>query len=223
MNRELGHNINDRREKLMDYLCQELRPDEAQAFELHLEGCPACQRDVADFRQVKEALATWELEGVPHISLSIDAQPKRSWFELFRALPLWMRLVSAAAAAMLLLALFNVQVGYNAKDGFQFRASLIPQSKPAPPSPTIGFTEDEVKAVVAAAVQQANQKHSQKLAAQLDQLAKELRWENQQKLTKLARTLRQEQENRIFELTDQAQNSYTTLTDLLGGGARNGY
>jgi len=228
MMKERGQRFNEHREKLMDYIYQELTPDEALAFEQHLEGCQVCQRDLADFHQVRQALASWELEGVPHVSLTVDHQPTRGWIDLFRTLPFWMRLVTTAAAAMLLFAVFNVRLSYSATDGFQFSASLFPQ--PVSNSPDrngpqrAGLSEQHVRALIETAVQQANQQRTQQVAAQLEALAKDLRSENQRKLIKLAESLRKEQEDRFLEAWDQAQHaSFTTLTDLLSGGTRNGY
>jgi hypothetical protein len=221
-------NFNDHRDRLMDYIYQELTPAETRAFEQHLEGCQRCQRDLADFHQVRSALASWELEGVPHISVTVDPPATKRWLELFRALPFWLRLATTAAAVMLLLALFNVRVSYQATDGFQFSASLMPPSlgnapRANEPRP-VGLSEPQVRALIETAIIQANQQRDQQVTAQLEALAKDMRSENQQKLIKLAQALRQEQEDRFLEVWDQAQrSSYTTLTELLYGGNNNGY
>ncbi|MCS6803723.1 MAG: zf-HC2 domain-containing protein [Acidobacteriota bacterium] len=222
---------NEHRELVMSYLYDEMQPEEARAFEQHLAACPPCQRDVADFRQVKQALASWPLEGVPHITVAI--QPKQSWLDAFRTFPIWLKLATAAAATMLLLALFNVRVATNAQGGFEFSASLLPprsntttaganvlQRTPTAPA---ALTEDQVKAIVTAAIEQTEQIREQKLAAQLAALANAMRAEHQQRLIKLATMLRQEQADQLYELTNQTQRSYTTLTDLLGGSNGNGY
>jgi anti-sigma factor RsiW len=220
-------NINDHREKLMDYLYQELSPDEAAAFELHLEQCRVCNRDLAGFRQVRASLASWELEGVPHISLAVDPHPTRSWIDRFRSLPFWMRVATVGAAAMLLLAIFNVQMSYSANGGWEFSASLLPKShiqSPTANGPHLaGLTEEQVRALIAAAVSQVDQQHNQKIAAELDALIQEIQLKNQQRLTKLAQSLREEQEDRFNELSGQGQHPFTTLTDLLGEGSTTGY
>jgi hypothetical protein len=183
---------------------------------------------LADFHQVRSALASWELEGVPHISVTVDPPATKRWLELFRALPFWLRLATTAAAVMLLLALFNVRVSYQATDGFQFSASLMPPSlgnapRANEPRP-VGLSEPQVRALIETAIIQANQQRDQQVTAQLEALAKDMRSENQQKLIKLAQALRQEQEDRFLEVWDQAQrSSYTTLTELLYGGNNNGY
>ena len=221
-------NFNDHREKLMDYIYQELTPDETRSFEQHLQGCQLCQRDLADFHHVRSALASWELEGVPHVSVTVDPPAIKRWMDQFRALPLWLRLATTAAAVVLLLAIFNVRVSYQATDGFQFSASLIPPSLGNPPTGSeplpAGLSEPQVRALIETAIIQANQQRDQQVAAQLEALAKDVRSENQQKLIKLAQALRQEQEDRLLEVWDQTQRaSYTTLTDLLYGGNNNGY
>ena len=128
----------------------------------------------------------------------------------------------------MLLAVFNLHLSYSATGGLQFSASLYPRPVSKPPDvdgphPT-GLSEEQVRKLIETAVQQANQQRNQQVAAQLDALAQEIRSENQQKLLKLAQSLRQEQEDRFLEVWDQAQRStYTTLTDLLYGGTGKGY
>lgn len=220
---------NEHREQVMDYLYNEMQPEQVREFEQHLAACPSCQRDVADFRRVKQALASWQLEGVPHITVAI--QPKQSWLDVFRAFPIWLKLTTAAAATLLLLALFNVRLATNAQGGFEFSVSLLPPRSNTPPAgPTVppptgpmSLTEDQVRAIITAAIEQAEHMRDQKLAAQLATLANTMRSEQQQKLIKLATTLRQEQIEQLYELTNQTQRSYTTLTDLLAGSNGNGY
>lgn len=228
MSDEPIQNFNDHRDTLMDYIYQELTPDQARAFEQHLEGCPMCQRDLADFHQVRRALASWELEGVPHISVTVNPPATKRWLELFRALPFGLRLGTIAAAAMLLLALFNVQVSYRATEGFQFSAHLIPPSLGNAPARSeslpVGLSQPQIKAFIETAIARANQHCDQQVAAQLEALAKDLRAENQQKLIKLTQALRQEYEDRLLEVWNQTQRtSYTTLTDLLYEGKNNSY
>lgn len=228
MSKEPTRNFNDHREKLMDYIYQELTPAETRAFEQHLEGCSLCQRDLADFHQVRSALASWELEGVPHISVTVDPPAITRWLDQFRAFPFWLRLATTAAAAILILAIFNVRVSYRATDGFQFSASLMPPSLGNPPAGSeplpVGLSEPQVRALIETAITQANQQRDQQVAAQLEALAKDVQSENQQKLIKFAQALRQEQEDRFLEVWDQTQRaSYTTLTELLYGGTGNGY
>lgn len=221
--------MSDHHEKLMDYLYQELSPEEARRFEDHLGTCEMCQKDLADFRQLREALAAWDIEQVPHISLTIDGSPSRHWFALWKAFPIWLRLTITAAAALLILALFNVQMSYRPQDGFRFSASLwpraeLPATEPPQPEP-VGLTEEQVAALIRAAIAQAQQQTSEQMAAEIEALAAKLRSENERLLVQMADTLRQEQEERLAELKDQLgqPSTVSTLAELFWEEPNSGY
>ncbi len=221
--------MSDHHEQLMEYLYQELSPEEARRFEDHLGTCEMCQKDLADFRRLRQALAAWDVEEVPHISLTIDGSPSRGWLALWRAFPIWMRLVTAAAAAMLVLALFNVQMSYHPQKGFQFSASLWPRAElPGAPQPKprpVGLTEEQVTALIRTAITQTQRETNEQMAAQLQALAAKLRSENERLLIQMANTLRQEQEERLAELEDQLgqPSTVSTLAELFWEEPNSGY
>jgi hypothetical protein len=212
--------INQHKEQVLSYLYDEMTADEAQSFERHLKECSACQKDAEDFRVVRQALTAWQLEDVPHIALRIEPRPAGGWLDLLRAWPVWTRLVASAAAAMLLLAIFNVQISYTGSDGFQFRASLLPRSVSQNSQP--GLTQEQTVALIQAIVQQDNEQRQQEVAAAVDAMAKQLKAEHQQMLVDFAKALRREQRQQLVEYWDTGGQSYgvPTLADLFSEDSR---
>jgi hypothetical protein len=223
MMKETEKLINQHRDRLMSYLYNELTADEARMFEQHLKDCQVCQKDAEDFRLVRQALASWQFEDIPHIALTVEPQAKRRWFDLLKALPLWTRLVASGAAAMLLLAIFNVQIGYNAADGFRFSASLLPRPESrAPEAVQPQLTREQTVALIEGMIQRAEEHRRQEIAATIEEVTKQLSAENQKVLADLARTLRREQTQRLAEYLDTTDRQYTvpTLAELFSEDAR---
>jgi hypothetical protein len=204
----------------MSYLYGEMPPDVARTFERHLKECPACQKDVEDFRLVRQTLADWELEDIPHIRLAIEPRPKLRWLDVLKEMPLWTRLVATAAAAMLLVSLFNVRVGYNSSDGFQFRASLFPRQQAQPPTNQSGLSQEQTVALIQTMLQQDEARRNQEVAAAIEDMANQMKEENRQMLITFAQTLRREQTQRLAEYWSTAENqsSVPTLSDLFSEG-----
>ena len=47
------------RDKLMDYLFTELKPEEARQVALHLKSCPECRAEFQDFRATVAVMGKW--------------------------------------------------------------------------------------------------------------------------------------------------------------------
>lgn len=171
---------------LVSVLYDEATPDERAQFEAHRRECAACDQEFQAFGQVREQLHTWEVETVPPIRVEI----KPSWIERLRRsfaiMPLAMRFATAGACALLLLAVFNTEIGYD-RDGFRFRTSLVPSSavqesttaKGAEPSTQPApISQEDLDRMITERCNQIVQTqmvaYRQELESQLDQLERQL-------------------------------------------------
>jgi len=134
-----------RGEEIVAYLYGEASPAEAQDFSRHLEQCAACQEELADFSQVRDAVAAWRAEILnvtPSLALGEASAPtgrpapapKRSALsalrEFFTLSPLWLQVGSIAAAlvvcALATLAVVNAEISTEGGK-IAFRTGLVPQ------------------------------------------------------------------------------------------------
>jgi len=164
------------REKLVGYLYNDLSQDEARSFEEHLKDCPHCRQDLEDFRLVREALRSWQVEEAPHIVWHVKQPFWPMVRQLLVAAPIYARLAFGAAVVMLLLAIFNVRIEWSRSSGFRFQASLLPQrtverlDQVAPQS----VDSQTLSKMIDERVRQAEESWRVEMAAKLDEHARQL-------------------------------------------------
>ncbi len=175
----------ERAEEFVTYLYGEATPDESKAFRRHLDACAVCREELAALGGVREAFGAWRadaLGSVPSLDLGDALRPpaarthaaerKRSASaalrEFFSLAPVWLRVGAFAATlavcALAALTLARAEVTWDA-DGLAFRTGVagrtVTQRTPAPhadaptpPAPS-GYTEEQVEAIVAQRVAEA--------------------------------------------------------------------
>lgn len=122
---ELTLNSCGEQDRLIDYLYDELEPDERARFEEHLSSCAECRLALDGMREVRAALATWQLPEEAGVgagtaifgSRPISPSSPRSPTPATR--PWWAPGALAAAAVILLAvaaAIANLEITYG-RDG----------------------------------------------------------------------------------------------------------
>jgi len=125
---------------LMAYLDGELPADQAVEAAAHLEQCAECRALAAEFRNVSQSLAEWEIEPAgpmlsrPHLPPAESVKPKRrGWF----GMPRWVWAMGSVSA--LLLAVMMMQRPGPRPDAAYYAETrsmngpVAPQASPAPP------------------------------------------------------------------------------------------
>lgn len=160
----------DRKAKLMDWVLDELAPDEAREFERHVEHCTDCSRSVASLRAVRGALTKSLVDVDMPAHLVFVPEERRNVFAGFlRSLA---RTAALAAAAAL------VFVGIFVGGARRWNSSLVATGSRG----QAALTRDEVKALAAQEVERQmalerrdRESASEKLAASLrDEQARDL-------------------------------------------------
>lgn len=170
----------ERAEEFVTYLYGEASPDESKAFRRHLEACAVCREELAALGGVREAFGDWRAEAfgsVPSLDFGDALRPavvqtlatgrRRSASaalrEFFSLAPLWLRAGAFAAVlavcALTALTLARAEVRWDA-GGLAFRTGVservVTEQVPSPPaSAPKGFTEEQVEAIVAQRVAEA--------------------------------------------------------------------
>jgi anti-sigma factor RsiW len=88
----------DYRDRVLDYLYDEVTPDERRALDRHLEACDVCRDDVRSFRRVREDLLAWNVPAQPSVWTPFAPVAPVPWH---RQVPAW---AMAAAASLMLVA-----------------------------------------------------------------------------------------------------------------------
>ena len=150
--------------RMMGFLYGEMEEGEGEEEKLqrHLSNCPTCAADLAGLRQTSHLLRTWQdVDPKLHLRFVEERRPRlagRKWL----ALPRWAAMsMGVGAAALLLIALLNLEVSY--RDGaFDLRLSLLP--RPASSTAADSVAADRyVTSEVLAQVQQQNYRLMQEL------------------------------------------------------------
>ncbi|MFQ6116087.1 MAG: zf-HC2 domain-containing protein [bacterium] len=120
------------KERLIEYLYQDLEPGKKATIEAHLAQCPTCNRELEELEKTAEILRTWPDEE-PHTNL-IFVQERTSFWKLM--IPVWLRGIgwrrimfgasSAVASILLMLSLLNLEVTYN-QGNFNLKMSWLPR------------------------------------------------------------------------------------------------
>jgi hypothetical protein len=187
----------ERAEEFVTYLYGEATPIESSAFRQHLDACAVCREEFSALGGVREAFGAWRAEAlgsVPSLDLGEALRPaavqtlhagrRRSasaaFREFFSLAPLWLRAGAFAATlavcALAALTLARAEVSWGA-DGLAFRTGVservVREQTPAPPaavqtpSAPGGYTEEQVEAIVARRVAEAEAQFKKQPAPQV--------------------------------------------------------
>ncbi len=131
-------------EQFVDLLYEEKgSPSPGPELLAHLRSCPACQKELAELKDLQSTLKVWQDEPpLRHVTLPERARGRRPWFSA------WNLARYAAVAALLALAFLsisNAQIKWD-KDGFAFKTSLFSRVEGTPPVDY--YTKDEVNAAL---------------------------------------------------------------------------
>ncbi len=139
------------RESLAGLLYGELPPAEAQAFQQHLAGCPACQAEYAALGQVRAALHV-AVPPVPEVTVDLTQLYREAARQQANRLRRWRRLaLGALTAAGVLLAVFGLKLEVRLE---QHQVAIRwgapprlerPQPNPKPPEPDRALAERDAE------------------------------------------------------------------------------
>lgn len=151
---------------LVTHLYGEIEESEEEALKDHLSSCEACSAEMEALQKTSHLLRTWE-DVDPRLRLHfVRGKPRiSSWWPRLARFPRWGGLTAGlAAAALLLMALMNLEVSYG-EGGLDFRVSLLPRPVALAPSAQEDSTEAAryVTPEMLAEVQQENYRLMQKL------------------------------------------------------------
>jgi hypothetical protein len=166
-----------RGEEVVAYLYGEATKEEAALFRPHLDACAVCCEELAALGAVREGLAAWRAEAlgtVPSLNIqealapaaqTLPAAPHRrsaraALREFFSLSPLWLRAGAFAATlavcALVALTLTRAELRWDA-EGLAFRTGVtekIVKERIEVPK-QVGYTDEQVNALVAEAKEQA--------------------------------------------------------------------
>jgi anti-sigma factor RsiW len=167
----------ERGEELVTYLYGEATKEEAGLFRRHLEACAVCREELAAFGGVRAGLDAWRAEAlgtVPSLNIEeafapgarvLPAAPRKrsaraALREFFSLSPLWLRAGAFAAmlavCALIALTLARAEVRWGS-DGIALRAGVTEKviKEPIQVPTQIGYTDEQVNAIVAQKVAEA--------------------------------------------------------------------
>ncbi|MEW6730565.1 MAG: zf-HC2 domain-containing protein [Acidobacteriota bacterium] len=195
-----------RKEELVTYLYGECNSEEERSFQQHLRECAHCQREVSEFRAVREGLQSWQVETVPRITLDLTTARPRSLREILRelaaVLPAWFKYGTAFATTcsivLVLLAVLNTQVRYN-QEGFSFQIALFsPSAAPANPQPSVAELDEEAaRTLIVKIINEQKAQMKQELETQIAQLTRDLSEKSSSALSRATLELKREQRERL--------------------------
>lgn len=236
----------ERGEELVAYLYGETTKEEAGLFRLHLDACAVCREELTALGGVREGLSAWRAEAlgtVPSLNIEeafapaariLPAAPRKrsareALREFFSLSPLWLRAGAFAAAlavcALLALTLARAEVRWGA-DGLAFRAGVSEKVvKEEARVPTqVGYTDEQVKAIVAQKVAEAKAQLVAETKGQTDEQRPEqivnatARGKSSQQESSPNATRRKRAPRRTSNFDDsQLADNLPRLSDLLSG------
>jgi anti-sigma factor RsiW len=231
-----------RGEELVAYLYGEATKEEAALFRRHLDACAVCREELAALGGVREGLAAWRAEAlgtVPSLNIqealapaaqALPAAPRRrsaraALREFFSLSPMWLRAGAFATAlavcALVALTLARAELRWNA-DGFAFSmggTERIVKERIEVPVRS-GYTDEQVKALVAREVAVAKEQAAAEAVAQLKKQAQERVINVVEKKPAEATPLRRKRPTRAGTRGDEmlaADDNLPRLSDLLSG------
>jgi hypothetical protein len=215
------------REPLVAYLYGEATPEESRLLEAHLSACAVCEQEMAAFERVRGMLQQWRLDDLPVLRVEAGPAPRnRSALDAFKEfvaiLPVWAKVIGAAAAAMIVLAALGTEVSIDS-NGFRMRADIFRPGAgetvkrvPADSNePGIEQLRAELKAMVNTLIADSERQQKEQLKAQLASFESQLQTMRSAELAKLAETVQQQRARlRMIERDLDRREGYD-LTDIL--------
>ncbi len=194
------------RETLVSYLYDEATAEETRTVEAHLKECSVCAGELAGFNRVRGMLQHWQLEDMPMVK--VVAEPRKRPFmvavkELFTVTPLWAKLATAAAMALLVLAVMGTEVSIG-RDGFSLRADLLRSNPPtatqapaatsaAPASVNFEQVRADMVALVGRMISESERQQKDEFRAQLVGLQSQIQNLHASDLARIASRVEQQQ------------------------------
>jgi len=133
---------NEIKERFVDLLYSEQgTPSADPELQEHVRSCPACQKELAELKELQVTLRMWKDE--PPLRPTIIPRPEPAFGRIL--FPFWKVVRYAAIAALITLAflgLSNAQIRWD-KDGFSFRTSLRSQAVQAD-----SYTKEEMEGIL---------------------------------------------------------------------------
>jgi hypothetical protein len=198
-------------EELVSYLYGEVTPEQARGVEAHLTECSRCDEELAAFRRVRSNLQEWELNDMPIVRVALPPQRKSAinvLKELLGVAPVWVKVLGAGAAAMLVLAVMGTDISVSNGE-YHFRTHLLGLggARVQPPPSTTGtqirdkveavsLTRDEIKALVSQQILESERAQKEAMTRELARLEAGLKNTHSNDFAKLAVKV-QEQRDQI--------------------------
>lgn len=216
------------REMLVSYLYDEATPEETRRVESHLTECAQCNDEITAFGRVRDMLQQWELSDLPVVRIAV--QQKRSAIEVMKELigvmPVWVKALTAVAAAMLILSVLGTEVSFG-NGGFNLKTSLFRSGGAVGASGARlqtraeeALDRAEVRNIVNQMIADSERQRQTELNGQLVKLQSELNGLHSSDLGKLSARL-QEQRDRLRALErDVDRRDGLDLTDILFSDSR---
>jgi len=220
-----GSNQCGMREELMSYLYGEASSDEVARIEPHLNRCQSCRDELNAFERVRGMLQKWQLEDLPIVRVAVE--PRRSFVdalkELMSVAPLWAKIGSVAAAALLLLAVFGTELSVG-RNGVSVRADLLRRHQTNDGQQPVEFQAEDlervradVRSLVNQLVTESEKQRNEELQTQLAAFESEIATMRSADLARLATRI-QEHQVKIRTLErDIDRREGADLTDILFG------
>lgn len=214
-------------EALVSYLYDEATPEETRDFRAHLNECSPCRAEYEAFGRVRETLQQWQLEDVPAVRVVARSGgeskgPLSLIKELLAVMPLWSRVLGAAAAAILVLAVMGTEVSVGS-GGVSLRFDLLRRDG-AQLSPTPRLSEHElenvraeIRSIVNTMLVESELKYEAGLSERLASFETQIQSMQSSELARLSARLR-EAKSRLTALErDVDRRQGLDLTDILFG------
>jgi len=217
-------------EDLVSYLYGEVTPDQARRVEQHLKECSRCDDELAAFRRVRSNLQEWELSDMPIVRVALP-QPRKSAIsvlkELLTVTPVWAKILTAGAAAMLVLAVMGTDISMSNGE-YHFRTHLLglggvsiqapPSTSPSSTTSTVtpqpvSLTRDEIKALVSEQILESEHAQKEAMTRELARLEAGLKNTHSNDFAKLAVKV-QEQRDQIKTLERDIDRSGLGFADI---------
>ncbi len=217
----------DMREALVSYLYNEATADESRTVESHLSSCAACRQEFASFERVRGMLQQWQLDDLPVVRVETASHTRRSALaalkELIGVAPLWTKLASACAMALLVLAVMGTEV-HISSNGFTLRADMFSRGTGGETTVTQNDSDTnarleqlraEIKTIVNREIAESEREQSEALKAQLVSFESQIQNMHAADLARLAARI-QEQQAKIKTIErDIDRREGIDLTDIL--------
>ncbi len=185
-------------ERFIDLLYQERgTPPASPELEAHVRSCAACQKELAELKELRSAMSAWKDEP----PLRPIRVPRKEAVARFR-MPFWRLVRYAAVAALVTLAflgLTNAQVTWG-QNGFAFRTSLFAPSGATPSS-------EQMQALIERAVAENRQMTREEMKTLIERAMADYQGYNFQMMQRLLDTVDQERAMDYRSISRQIKES----------------